>query len=387
MRVPLADPQAIAQILRLLVGILVCALMLRTWLVLGLIEPVTVAGSSMAPTLRGPHIGVACERCGNRFDIGAENLTSDVECLGCGYTENSVEGLPVDRGDFLVINRMAFAGRMPRRWEPVVFRSPDDGELTVKRVVGLPGETIQLRGGDVLVDGQVVTKSLAELRALRQVIHVESRDARRWRASDENACGWHSGSWQITARDGAECELVYEHLAGAAITNDSAYNGGLSRRVFPVRDFGLSVKIGSPGDWQMTLGFDNGGDPLFWNIEDTGDRLLEVFAFDRRVQIFLDGRSIAESALDAEAVIKPTARPFSLSVLQSHVELRELTIYGDIYHASEAEQIGSPVPMRPVKLCPAEIYVLGDNEAVSLDSRRWGPVLLRLLVGKPVGVR
>jgi signal peptidase I len=286
-----------------------------------------------------------------------------------------------------VIDRTAWGWREPRRWEPVVFRSPDDGELTVKRVVGLPGETIQLRAGDVWVDGVVATKSLAEMRNLRQLIHEESQDVRCWRASDESACRWHSGGWHIAARDGAEHGLAYEHREGAAVTNDLAYNAGLSRRVFPVRDFALSVKIRSPGDWHMTLGFDNGGDPLLWSLEETGNRLLEMFAFDRRVAIFLDGRLVTESTLDAEAVTKPTARPFYLGVLHSYVELRELRIYSDIYHASETEQLGSPVPMPPVKLGVTEIYVLGDNEAVSVDSRRWGPVPLRLLVGKPLGVR
>lgn len=368
-------------------GILVFALVLRTWLVLGLIEPVTVAGSSMAPTLRGAHVTVSCERCGHQFFVDGDLQTRVAECPGCGYSMNSVEGLPVQRGDSLVINRMAFEWRMPRRWEPVVFRSPDDGELTVKRVVGLPGETIQLRAGDVWIDGQVATKTLAEMRALRQLIHEESQYARRWRASDESACRWHSGAWHIAARDDAEHGLVYEHLARAAITNAQASNAGLSRRVFPLRDFALSVKIHSPGDWHIALGFDNSGNQLLWNIEGTGDRLLEMFGFDRRVRIFLDSRLIAESALDAEAVVKPTFRPFYLGVLHSHVELHELKIYGDIYHASEAQQRGSSVPMPPVKLGPTEIYVLGDNEAVSLDSRRWGPVPLRLLVGKPVGVR
>jgi signal peptidase I len=371
-----------------MVGIFVCALVLRTWFVLGLIEPVTVAGSSMAPTLRGPHIAVTCGRCGNQFDISADTPTAEAECLDCGYAKNSVEGLPIERGDFLVIDRMAFEGRVPRRWEPVVFRSPEDGELTVKRVVGLPGETVQLREGDVWIDEEVASKSLIEMRALRQLIHEESGDARRWHASDERACRWHSGAWHIAARDGAEHGLVYEHRDGAAITSDLAYNAGLTRRVFPVRDVALSTKIRSPGEWHMTVGIDNGaGGQLLWNLEDSGDRLLEVFAFDRRVQVYLDGHLAGELELDPAASVRLTPRPFSLGVQQSYVELRELKVYSDIYQASAAEQIGSAVPMPPVKLGPGEIYVLGDNEAVSIDSRRWESVPLRLLVGKPLGVR
>ena len=82
-----------------------------------------------------------------------------------GYAKNTVEGLPIHGGDRLLIDRTAYELRKPRRWEPVVFRSPDDGQLTVKRVVGLPGETIELRDGDVWIDGRVATKSLVAMHA------------------------------------------------------------------------------------------------------------------------------------------------------------------------------------------------------------------------------
>jgi signal peptidase I len=43
--------------------------------------------------------------------------------------------------------------------------------------------------------------------------------------------------------------------------------------------------------------------------------------------------------------------------------------------------------MSPVVLAENEFFVLGDNHAVSLDSRQWGPVPRRLLVGKPISGR
>ena len=54
-------------------------------------------------------------------------------------------------GDRLLVRRW----RSPRRWDAVVLRSPTDANrLIVKRVVGLPGETITLRGGRVVVEGR-----------------------------------------------------------------------------------------------------------------------------------------------------------------------------------------------------------------------------------------
>ena len=47
-----------------------------------------------------------------------------------------------------------FLGRMPERGDVVVFRKPSDTRETfVKRVVGLPGDRIQMRGGRLWING------------------------------------------------------------------------------------------------------------------------------------------------------------------------------------------------------------------------------------------
>lgn len=383
----MAGRAEIIKILQLAVGIFCLALVLRTWVVMGLVEPVTVAGSSMAPTLRGPFLTVHCDRCGHEFDIGAELAADKMECFRCGFDKNSAPELAAHQGDSLIIDRTAFEFRRPRRWEIVVLCSPEDGQLAVKRVVGLPGETIQLRDGDIWIDGHIAAKSLAAMRAIRQLVHEEAENARRWRPDDKRQCRWSSDAWHLSPGKGEHVALIYEHPGAAAITNDSAYNAALTRRLFAVRDFALSTNIRSSGGWQLIVEFANGGDPLTWDVTGDGDALLEVFAFDRRFQIYLDGQLYGERNLDPAASITPTAQPFALKVRQADVELRDLCIYHDIYQASEAEQIGSPVPMEPLKLGAKEIFVLGDNSAVSLDSRQWGPVPVRLLVGRPMGVR
>lgn len=44
----------------------------------------------------------------------------------------------------------------PRRGDVVVLRPEEDGDLLIKRVIALPGETIQVQNGVVLIDGQVL---------------------------------------------------------------------------------------------------------------------------------------------------------------------------------------------------------------------------------------
>ena len=41
----------------------------------------------------------------------------------------------------------------------------------MKRVVGLPGETIEIRGGDVYVNGAIARKSLAQQREMAVLVH------------------------------------------------------------------------------------------------------------------------------------------------------------------------------------------------------------------------
>jgi signal peptidase I len=52
----------------------------------------------------------------------------------------------------------AFSGRvfahLPHRGDVVVFRHPTEDADLIKRVIGLPGDTIELRGGEVILNGQ-----------------------------------------------------------------------------------------------------------------------------------------------------------------------------------------------------------------------------------------
>jgi len=50
-------------------------------------------------------------------------------------------------------------GRDPTRGDVVVFRSPgpDDHDV-IKRVIGLPGDTVQMRGGQVILNGKPIPK-------------------------------------------------------------------------------------------------------------------------------------------------------------------------------------------------------------------------------------
>jgi len=107
-----------------------CVLIVRTVLA----EPYTVPSGSMLPTLL-----VGDELIGAKYAYGYGKYSSPI-------------GLMPD-----------FSGRLfdraPERGDVVVFRLPRDSSVTyVKRVIGLPGDRIQLRNGRLYINDRLVPR-------------------------------------------------------------------------------------------------------------------------------------------------------------------------------------------------------------------------------------
>jgi signal peptidase I len=47
-------------------------------------------------------------------------------------------------------------GKMPKRGDIVIVTPPDSSEDYIKRVIGLPGDTVEVRGGRLILNGQMV---------------------------------------------------------------------------------------------------------------------------------------------------------------------------------------------------------------------------------------
>lgn len=66
----------------------------------------------------------------------------------------------LDINDRLIVNKVAFHFRQPKREEIVVFRqvaSPDGAKRDlIKRVIGLPGEELQVKDGVVHINGEAL---------------------------------------------------------------------------------------------------------------------------------------------------------------------------------------------------------------------------------------
>lgn len=66
---------------------------------------------------------------------------------------SSMENL-IEPGDRLVGFRMAYLKEEPKRFDVIIFRYPvDESQSFIKRVIGLPGETVEIREGRIYIDG------------------------------------------------------------------------------------------------------------------------------------------------------------------------------------------------------------------------------------------
>jgi len=195
---------------------LILALIMRG----SVMEAYVIPTGSMAPTLLGRHAALVCPNCGYRYSRGASGegpgvnlggvycpndlypatipaLTSRARALWIlGYFGISVlvaagvYGLgrwvyrdeqfakvasvvsclvlfylllgtlqPLRGGDRILVNKLYYRLHPPERWNVIVFKSPEDiSRSFIKRLVGLPGDRVEIANGDVIINGVVSRK-------------------------------------------------------------------------------------------------------------------------------------------------------------------------------------------------------------------------------------
>ena len=87
----------------------------------------------------------------------------------------------LQNGDVTLINRLVYDIRKPKRGEVIVFKpnGNENAHYYMKRVVGLPGETVEYRDGNIFIDGERLeeeyeTTEILELGLLEEPISLDS---------------------------------------------------------------------------------------------------------------------------------------------------------------------------------------------------------------------
>lgn len=137
-------------------------------------EAFRIPTGSMADTLKGAHFRLRCQQCGYAYDHGfvpgRYGLLEDTipageaeppvtRCPSCGYYHRSRPKMPVANGDRILVLKCIYQFAEPKRWDVTVFKNPPEPSINyIKRLIGLPGEEVQIIDGDIYIDGQIARK-------------------------------------------------------------------------------------------------------------------------------------------------------------------------------------------------------------------------------------
>lgn len=150
-----------------------------------IVEAYRIPTGSMAPTLYGAHQTQICQGCGYEYAYEIQQRDSErglisrpprvTICPSCKWHD-----LPkpihykgrsmIASGDRILVMKLGYelsdlfpslkAALAPKRWDVVVFKNPSDPNINfIKRLIGLPGEKIEIVHGDIYADDKIVRKT------------------------------------------------------------------------------------------------------------------------------------------------------------------------------------------------------------------------------------
>ncbi|MDP6439242.1 MAG: signal peptidase I, partial [Candidatus Brocadiia bacterium] len=400
------------------------------------VEAFKIPTGSMAPTLMGIHKEVLCSNCGWTFRVG-RGRGGEAKCPNC-LDEHKVGGREADVvlkrpawlwhegrdsagkeiagadaanraerwGSRIFVNKFIYLMRRPKRWEVIVFAYPHPGENEkprnyIKRLVGLPGETIVLENGDVYVNGKIAPKPPAVQRRLWQHV-LDTRFAplheveKTWNLGDGGHLWWpgpKSGSLRL---EGAEEAGPVMASFARDITDSCAYNGGdkVRHQVGDVRvEARLTVLAARPGakvvlrieeddhDFRLLAPLAGGKAILMDGEEQVAESdalvlpsgkeaLLCLENYDDRVVASFQGRQMIVYEYGGNSRPEHAGKRVAFGASGAEVMFHRVKIERDIYYRVHAKRLDAK-PITYV-LDSESYFVLGDNSPTSRDSREWG---------------
>ncbi|UCE98929.1 MAG: signal peptidase I [Planctomycetota bacterium] len=413
-------------------------------------EAFRIPTGSMADTLKGNHFRLRCPQCGYMYDYGCDQrehglyqnaiLSNQAKiptsrCPSCGYYNSTHRAIPISNGDRILVLKCFYQLFEPKQWDVIVFKNPLDPPTNyIKRLVGRPGETMEIIDGDIYINGLISQKPTKVQDELWMPVYDNDYQPARPR---EPFFNYHQ--WQQPFRNIAESKwkidkdnptlfhlnssvdeinsLIYDTSIGNDFKTTYAYDDVKEYEHMPycsdlmVRFYHLSDKprgcIGiSLSKYQTVycarVDFKSDTEPAGF----TGNMTIAKVVDNK--QTTLDSKPIKLPAINKPALVKfanvdhhlifqygsqkltydlgrgpedagerRTDIPPQLKIFGSgNITLSHLAIFRDIYYTAKKPthrpETGRATEGKSFTLSEDEFFVLGDNSPNSEDSRWWG---------------
>ena len=280
-----------------------------------------------------------------------------------------------EQGDrFVLANLLAYRFGDPERGDMAILTLPFSDAILVKRVMGLPGETIAIKEGDLFLDGKRLVKERALLDRVKVPL-LTLDDYRR----EASPAGWQPPKEPLLEQyrlpDGERS--ASNRKATDAVVFARLRTGAEPRSITFQLDVGRSanhlVVMATGGAGSISVAGTEVMRGTVLRLEPEREYEVWLTNADRLFRVQIDGRTVAEAP-----VLR--ARKVRLTVFfQGDVELTELSVARDLAYRP-------PKEAGALKLGEDQYYVLGDNSENSRDSRMFKAVDRAAFLGRIVAV-
>ncbi len=133
-----------------------------------------------------------------------------------------------ETGDYLIINELSYRLGDPQRGDIAVFKYPaDPSQRFIKRIIGLPGETVEVKEGKIIIhnaDGEQVLNESSYLPNIETPgnISLELKKNQYFVLGDNRIASFDSRSWGPLPRENIIGKVAFRAWPFASLTTFAA---------------------------------------------------------------------------------------------------------------------------------------------------------------------